>query len=91
MDNASITTCTQEVPDWSFSASKARIDFGEYFKAKDAYGKSKTRQYCTFPILYGLSRQKGKVAFCYHNLDLTIPREHSLHPNISGQWMWIKT
>ncbi|MCX8084768.1 MAG: hypothetical protein N3C60_07615 [Calditerrivibrio sp.] len=47
LDNASLTTCSGDNPDWSFSANNARIDVGQYFKAKHSFANIKD-----VPVLY---------------------------------------
>lgn len=47
LDNATISTCSGDNPDWSFSSSKARIDLGEYFRSKHSFGNIKD-----IPVLY---------------------------------------
>lgn len=47
LENAKITTCSGDNPDWSFSANNARIDLGQYFRAKHSFGNIKE-----VPVLY---------------------------------------
>ncbi|MEF3254001.1 MAG: hypothetical protein K6348_00310, partial [Deferribacterales bacterium] len=47
LDNATITTCSGDNPDWSFSSSRARIDVGQYFRSKHSFGNIKD-----VPIIY---------------------------------------
>lgn len=47
LDNSTISSCSGETPDWSFRSDKARIDYGEYFRANGATANIKN-----FPVLY---------------------------------------
>lgn len=47
LENAKITTCSGDSPDWSFSANNAKIDLGQYFRAKHSFGNIKD-----VPVLY---------------------------------------
>ncbi|MGC8768927.1 LPS-assembly protein LptD [Calditerrivibrio sp.] len=49
LDNATISACSGDVPDWSFSANKARIDLGQYFRAKHSFGNLKNVPVAYFP------------------------------------------
>lgn len=47
LHNSTISSCSGEVPDWSFRSDKARINYGEYFTADDATANIKN-----IPVLY---------------------------------------
>jgi len=47
LHNSTISSCSGEVPDWSFRSDKARINYGEYFIADDATANIKN-----LPVLY---------------------------------------
>ncbi|MDY6821226.1 MAG: hypothetical protein SVN78_06360 [Deferribacterota bacterium] len=47
LDNATITGCENKPPDWSFSAKRVNIEYGEIFTAKNVKAKIKD-----VPVLY---------------------------------------
>jgi len=63
LDNATITTCSGDNPDWSFSSSKARIDLGEYFRSKHSFGKIKDVPVAYFPYFVWPIKKERQSGF----------------------------
>ncbi|MCA1932586.1 MAG: hypothetical protein LDL13_03295, partial [Calditerrivibrio sp.] len=63
LDNATISTCSGEKPDWSFSSSKAKIDLGEYFHSKHSFGNIKDTPVIYFPYFVWPIKKERQSGF----------------------------
>lgn len=63
LHNSRISSCSGDVPDWSFSSEKARINYGEYFKAGDATANIKNIPVLYFPYFIWPIKTKRESGF----------------------------
>jgi LPS-assembly protein len=67
LDNATITTCEGEKPDWSFSAKKAHIEYGDKFVAKGVTGRIRNVPVLYFPYFAWPIKIKRESGFLVPN------------------------
>lgn len=76
MDNATISACSGDVPDWSFSANKARIDLGQYFRAKHSFGNVKNVPVAYFPYFVWPIKKDRESGFLVPQFDSVVPKDY---------------